>query len=98
MIWQHRCSQVTGRSRQTMRTPHFSHSERAKQALEMTMRDALDGLEELASLDVYWFESGCLEILGIEPPTRNSATVTPLHRSTHPAKILNFDQNRRKTG
>lgn len=81
-----------------MRTPHFSHAERAKQALEMTMQDALDGLEELASLDVYWFESGCLEILSIEPPLHSSATVTPLHRATHPAKILNFDQNRRKTG
>jgi len=27
-----------------MRTPHFSRAERAKQALEMTMRDTLDGL------------------------------------------------------
>lgn len=81
-----------------MRTPHFSHTECAKQALEMTMRDALDGMEELACLDVYWFESGCLEILSIEPPTRGSASITPLHHATHPAKILNFDQNRRKTG
>lgn len=81
-----------------MRTPHFSHAERAKQALEMTMRDALDGLEELASLDVYWFESGCLEILGIEPPTCGSATITALHCPIVPAKVLNFDQNRRKTG
>ncbi len=81
-----------------MRTPYFNHAERAKQALEMTMRDTLDGLEELASMDVYWFDSGCLEILGIEPPACGSATITALHHPNEPAKVLKFDQNRRKTG
>ena len=81
-----------------MRTSHLSPTERAKLALEMTMRDALDGLEELASLDGYWFKSGCLEILSIEPPPRESATITLLRRPGTPAKVLNFDQKRRNTG
>lgn len=78
-----------------MRTSHLSPADRAKLALELTMRDALEGLEELASLDVYWFESGCLEILSIEPPVRESAPVITLAR---PAKILSFPEKHRRTG
>lgn len=81
-----------------MRDPYLSHAERSKLALEMTMRDALDGLEELASLDVYWFDAGCLEILGIEPPTYEPTNVTPLRRNAPSAKILTFREKQLRTG
>jgi len=70
---------------------------RAQLALELRMRDALSGLEELASLDVYWFEPGCMEILGIEPAARPSAPAmkpAPVPR----AKILDFPHAQRRTG
>lgn len=81
-----------------MRNPHLSHADRNKLALEMTMRDALDGLEELASLDVYWFASDCLEILGIEPPVSEPVAITSLRHTTVPAKILTFPEKRLRTG
>ena len=61
------------------------------------MRDALSGLEELATLDVYWFEPGCMEILGIEPaahPSIPAAKPAAVPR----AKILDFPQAQRRTG
>lgn len=75
-------------------------AERAKLALELTMRDALDGLEEWVSLDLYRFETGCFEILSIERPVQAHASPTPHHSVS--AKILNFDTNvptlRRRAG
>jgi hypothetical protein len=79
--------------------PYLDPADRAKLALELTMRDALSGLEELASLDVYWFEPGCLEILGIEPPTFRVTKVTALQpKPCVPAKILTFSEAQRRTG
>ena len=37
-------------------------------ALEMTMRDVMDGLEEQAVIAAYATAAGCVEILSIEPP------------------------------
>ena len=46
-------------------------------ALEMTMRDVMDGLEEQAVIASYATAAGCVEILSIEPPR---AEVHPLPR------------------
>ena len=74
-----------------MNSRRLTPEDRAKLALELTMRDALDGLEELASLDVYRFEAGCMQILGIEPTSQQpAARVTPLPCRTAHAKILSF--------
>ena len=73
-----------------MNSRHLTPEDRAKLALELTMRDALDGLEELASLDVYRFEAGCMRILGIEPPNQLASQVTPFPKRSRPAKILSF--------
>lgn len=82
-----------------MTNPYLDPADRAKLALELTMRDALSGLEELASLDVYWFEPGCLEILGIEPPSFKATGITSLpSRPGIPAKILNFPEAQRRAG
>ncbi|MDV3237692.1 MAG: hypothetical protein LOY58_02415 [Gammaproteobacteria bacterium] len=63
---------------------------RRKLSLELSMRDVLDGLEELVSLDVYRFEPGCFEILSIERPIPESPTV-PAHPSSAPAaQLLRF--------
>ena len=77
--------------------PFSNPAHRAQLALELRMRDALSGLEELASLDVYWFEPGCMEILGIEPPVRPSAPAVKPAAVPH-AKILDFPQAQRRTG
>lgn len=76
-----------------MNSRRLTPEDRAKLALELTMRDALDGLEELASLDVYRFEAGCMKILGIEPPSQLPAQVVSLttrHNRPAAAKILSF--------
>ncbi len=80
-----------------MSISHRYHADRAKLALELTMRDALAGMEELASLESYWFDTHCLEILGIEPsrPVECSAAATPPRSS---AAILSFPEQRRRTG
>lgn len=78
-----------------MAISHRYHTDRAKLALELTMRDVLEGLEELANLDVFWFDTGCLEILGIEPPTADTRpNITPLHRPASSAKVLSFPEKR----
>lgn len=73
------------------------HTDRAKLALELTMRDALAGLEELAILDGYAFDTRCLEIISIEPPRSASRATAPL-RPRAPAAILNFPAQRRRIG
>lgn len=80
-----------------MSISHRYHADRARLALELTMRDALEGLEELANLDAFRFDGGGLEILGIEPPLSEPARILPLHPST-PAKVLNFPESQRRTG
>lgn len=80
-----------------MTISHRYHTDRARLALELTMRDALEGLEELANLDAFRFDGGCLEILGIEPPPSEPARILQLH-STTSAKILNFPETQRRTG
>ena len=55
-------------------------------ALEMTMRDVLESLEEQAVIAAYATTAGCVEILSIEPPgteihalpRRHCAEVVPL--------------------
>lgn len=42
-------------------------------ALEMTMRDVLDGLEDFATLAAYEASGGVFEILSIEPPNAPTA-------------------------
>ena len=80
-----------------MTISHRYHTDRAKLALELTMRDALAGMEELASLEGYWFDTHCLEILGIEPPRSvESVSVATPPRSS--AAILSFPEQRRRTG
>jgi hypothetical protein len=80
-----------------MAISHRYHTDRAKLALELTMRDALAGMEELASLEGYRFDIHCLEILGIEPPrsVESSSAATPAHSS---AAILSFPEQRRRAG
>lgn len=59
--------------------------------LELAMHDVLDGLEELVSLDVYRFEPGCLEILGIERPIPESPTTAPaIQPPAAPPRLLHF--------
>ncbi|MBI5040077.1 MAG: hypothetical protein HZB57_02400 [Gammaproteobacteria bacterium] len=80
-----------------MAISHRYHTDRAKLALELTMRDALAGLEELANLDVYWFNADCLEILSIEPPRPETCSTAPTHARVC-AAILNFPEKQRRTG
>lgn len=63
---------------------------RRRLSLELSMRDVLDGLEELVSLDVYRFEPGCLEILSIERPIPDSPTAPADPPSAAPAQLLRF--------
>lgn len=72
-------------------------TDRAKLALELTMRDALAGLEELANLDGYWFDTTCLQIISIEPPSPRACSAVPARPSVS-AAILNFPGQRRRTG
>lgn len=82
-----------------MAISHRYHTDRTKLALELTMRDALEGLEELANLDACWFDPGCVEILGIEPPAAEpAAKVTPLRQPASCAKILSFPENHLRAG
>lgn len=82
-----------------MAISHRYHTDRTRLALELTMRDVLEGLEELANLDVYWFDTGCLEILGIEPPAAEThAKAAAPHRPAASARILSFPENQLRTG
>lgn len=72
----------------------MNEADRARLALELTMRDVLDGMEELASLDAYWFDSGCLEILSVERPVPREPGATHLHPAKTPANILTFPEKR----
>jgi hypothetical protein len=80
-----------------MAISHRYHTDRAKLALELTMRDALAGLEELANLDGYGFEANCLEILSIESPRPDACVAAPAEPCVS-AAILNFPAQRRRTG
>lgn len=78
-----------------MAISHRYHTDHDRLTLELTMRDALGGLEELASLDAYWFDPACMEILGIEPPGWDARfNATPLSRSKATAQILQFSEGR----
>ena len=80
-----------------MAISHRYHTDRAKLALELTMRDALAGMEELASLEGYWSDTHCLEILSIEPSRPvECSTAETLPRSS--AAILIFPEQCRRTG
>lgn len=68
----------------------LSPDERAKLALELTMRDALGGLEELVNMDIYRVEPGCFEILGIERPVPIRAPISAISQQSEPANILTF--------
>jgi hypothetical protein len=46
-------------------------------ALEMTMRDVMDNLEDLGSQYAYASVPGCFEILSIEPPEQPPAPARP---------------------
>ncbi|MFP5505900.1 MAG: hypothetical protein ACLGH6_06860 [Gammaproteobacteria bacterium] len=76
-----------------MNFSRMTPAERARLNLEMTMRDVLDGLEELASLDAYGFEPGCVEILGIERPAPAPCTRPQPHPGPS-AKLLTFPEKR----
>lgn len=69
------------------------HTDRNKFALELTMRDALAGIEELANLDSAWSSRDCLEILSIEP----ARPETHIQARTC-AAILPFPEQRRRAG
>lgn len=77
-----------------MNFSRMNPTERARLALEITMRDVLDGMEELASLDAYWFEPGCLEILGIERPAPTTPVILPQQQPRSTAKLLTFPEKR----
>lgn len=78
-----------------MAISHRYHTDHDRLALELTMRDALGGLEELASQDAYWFDPACMEILGVEPPGYDARfNVTPLRRPATTAPILQFSADR----
>ncbi|HKJ10141.1 MAG TPA: hypothetical protein VKA76_13725 [Gammaproteobacteria bacterium] len=47
--------------------PEEIDSNRLKR-LELTMRDALDGLSEMATLCAWSYDGSCMEILSIEAP------------------------------
>jgi hypothetical protein len=93
-----RIEHLRGQSREEPESMNFSRlneTDRARLALELTMRDALEGMEELASLDTYWFDSGCLEILSIEPPHPSEIRGVPRHAS---ANVLTFPEKRLRVG
>jgi|GEM_PF-2282439 len=46
-------------------------------ALEMTMRDVLDGMEEFTATSAWESTPGCFEILSIEPPPPGHASPIP---------------------
>lgn len=75
-----------------------NETDRARLALELTMRDALEGMEELARLDAYWFDAGLLEILSIEPPLPAESRGAPTHPDQTSANILTFPEKRRCAG
>ncbi len=80
-----------------MAITHRYHTDRAGLALELTMRDALAGVEELAGMSAFCFDSACMEILGIEPP--RAATPPSAARSHHSsADILDFPARRCHSG
>lgn len=81
-----------------MAISHRYHTDRARLALELTMRDALAGMEELASLDAFWFDSGCLEILSVEPPVAVASPAGLSLQAEPPAKILSFPEKRLRIG
>lgn len=63
--------------------------DQAERELELTMRDVLGGLEELAAMKGLDFQ-GSVEILGIEPAVPSTAetpcaTVLPFRRAGIPA-------------
>ncbi|WJW74531.1 hypothetical protein QVG61_08410 [Thiohalobacter sp. IOR34] len=62
-----------------MSVVHIRNRHAPTLALELNMRDALQGLEELVLMDAAAFDPDCLEILSIEPPQPAAATsATPL--------------------
>ena len=79
-----------------MAISHRYHTDRAKLALELTMRDALAGVEELAYMDLYRFDAGCLEILGIEPPQVEKSLAAPNAQPPVSAVILHFSERQRR--
>ncbi len=78
-----------------MAISHRYHADRAKLALELTMRDALAGMEEWANLEGYRSDTHCLEILGIEPP-RHVDCRPAVQPSDSNAVILSFPGQRRR--
>lgn len=81
-----------------MNFSRHNETDRARLALELTMRDALEGMEELASLDAYWFDAGLLEILSIEPPLPADSRSTPSRHGQITANILRFAGKRACAG
>ncbi|GAB6044092.1 hypothetical protein [Endothiovibrio diazotrophicus] len=50
-------------------------------ALEMTMRDVMDAMEEQAIIAAYATAAGCVEILSVEPPLAEVHTLPRRHRA-----------------
>ena len=51
------------------------------QALEMTMRDVMDALEEQAVIAAYATAAGSVEIVSIEPPKKAEVHTLPRRRA-----------------
>lgn len=83
-----------------MAISHRYHTDRSKLALELTMRDALGGLEELASMDAFGFDPACVEILGIEAPGGGARTTAPFGQPPALARVVDFPpaSRRRRQG
>lgn len=62
------------------------HSNPDDLALELTMRDVLDGMEEMVSTDALYFDSSCMQILSIEAPGR----ADPVSGKPETAQLIPF--------
>jgi len=57
---------------------------RSHKALEMIMRDVLDGLQDAACIDAYNPQYDCVQILSISPPPNSDGTQYSKTASIHP--------------
>lgn len=80
-----------------MAISHRYHTDRSNLALELTMRDALGGLEELVSMGAFGFDPACMEILGIEAPARVAPrAAAPFEQPPALTRVVDFPHASRR--
>ena len=70
------------------------HTDRAKLALELTMRDTLEGLQDWANCAGCWADVTQMEILSIEPAQADTRDNPSIRVS---AAILSFPEQHRRS-